>query len=41
MKKNKLTVAVASRSLSNNDDLIDCLKSKYEQVIINETGKTL
>lgn len=41
MNKQKLTVAVASRSLSNNDDLIDRLKLKYEKVVINETGKTL
>ena len=35
------TVAVASRSFSNNDDLVNNLKSKYSSVILNNFGKTL
>ena len=35
------TVAVASRSFSNNDDLVKNLQSKYSSVILNNFGKTL
>tara|TARA_B100000989_G_scaffold129900_1_gene96482 strand:+ start:21 stop:986 length:966 start_codon:yes stop_codon:yes gene_type:complete len=35
------TVAVTSRSFSNNDDLVNNLKSKYTSVILNNFGKTL
>jgi len=35
------TVAVASRSFSKNQDLVNALKSKYSKVIFNETGTTL
>ena len=35
------TVAVASRSFSKNDDLVNNLKSKYSSVILNNFGKTL
>ena len=34
-------VAVASRSFSNNKDLINALQSKYSKIILNETGKTI
>ena len=35
------TVAVASRSFSKNQDLVNALKSQYSKVIFNETGTTL
>ena len=39
---NKLdTVAVASRSFSQNDELVQHLQSKYSSVIFNNFGKTL
>ena len=39
---NKLdTVAVASRSFSQNDRLVKNLQSKYSSVLLNNFGKTL
>ncbi|MDA9174476.1 phosphoglycerate dehydrogenase [Gammaproteobacteria bacterium] len=35
------TVAVASRSFSKNQDLVNALEDKYSKVIFNETGATL
>ena len=35
------TIAVASRSFSNNKDLVKILKSKYSKIILNDTGVTL
>jgi len=35
------TVAVASRSFSKNQDLVNALESQYSKVIFNETGITL
>ena len=35
------TVAVTSRSFSNNQDLVNALKAKYSKVIFNKSGATL
>jgi len=35
------TIAVASRSFSNNEELTSVLKKKYSNIILNKTGKTL
>ena len=35
------TVAVTSRSFSNNQDLVNTLKAKYSKVIFNKSGATL
>ena len=35
------TVAVASRSFSKNEDLVNALAAEYSKVIFNETGTTL
>jgi phosphoglycerate dehydrogenase-like enzyme len=35
------TIAIASRSFSKNKFLVECLKKKYSNLILNKTGKTL
>jgi len=35
------TIAVASRSFSKNESLVECLKAKYSNIILNMTGETL
>ena len=35
------TVAVASRSFSKNKGLVNALKAKYSNIILNDTGATL